>query len=100
MFRIEKNQRGLSTAGKNADLKDKGQRPKLRLLSKWLYLCCHSPRVLDSAVLPYDMVDANFNIEKGSRVVLICKYLKHSSGAELIKLLIKLKTQTEERKKQ
>lgn len=32
--------------------------------------------------------------------MLICKCLKHSGGAELIKLLIMLKTQTGVRKKQ
>lgn len=46
------------------------------------------------------MVDANFNKEKGRQVVLKCKYLKHSHEAELIKLLIMLKTPTEVRKKQ
>lgn len=56
--------------------------------------------MLDSAVLCCDIVDASFNKEKGRQVVLICKYLKHSSGAELIKLLVMLKSQTEVGKKQ
>lgn len=47
-----------------------------------------------------NMVDANFNKEKGRQAVLKCKYLKQSHEAGLIKLLIMLKTPTEVRKKQ
>lgn len=56
--------------------------------------------MLDSAVLCCDIVDARFNKENRRQVVLICKYLKLSTGAELIKLLIMLKSQTEVGKKQ
>lgn len=55
--------------------------------------------MLGCAVLCCDMVDANFNKEKGRQVVLIGEYLKHSSGAGLVTLFLMLKTQTEERSK-
>lgn len=97
---IEESQHGFSTAGKMQIWRTSDRDQSSGYLNKQLHLCGHWPRVLDCALLPYDMVDADFNKEKGSQVVVICKYLKHSSGAELIKLLIMLKTQTEVRKKQ
>lgn len=62
LFWTEESQPGLS-----ADLKDERQSPQLRLQSKQLCLRCHWPRVLGSAVLPWDMVDANFNKDRGRK---------------------------------
>lgn len=54
--------------------------------------------MLGSAVPHCDMADANFNKEKKGKLCLYANILKHSSGAELIKLLIMLKTQTRKEK--
>lgn len=99
LFWVEEKQHGFSVAGKMQVSRTSGRDQSLGYRASSCICAVIGPGCL-ALQFCVNMVDANFNKEKGRQVVLKCKYLKHSHAAELIKLLIMLKTPTEVRKKQ